>query len=121
MKKATSNNGTPQSFEEVFSRKLDEVNAQPRTQLWERLENSLDQQSSDRRPVFWLRGKAFLIAAVLLLLGSVAVLLSRNAQKPATSIAVQTPPVSENQVPEIILPSPASEKAGLAADVAFIV
>ena len=67
MKKAGTDKGNPQSFEEALRQKLDEVNAAPKSTQWERLEAGLDQHTfikNDRKSYYAI------VAAILLLLVS---------------------------------------------------
>jgi hypothetical protein len=77
-----------QPIDKLFARKLDELEGIPSPQAWNRLESRLGQKKTRKKGMIWLSYAA--AAAVVLLLGALWVIRSRETPGPQAPIAAQS-------------------------------
>jgi hypothetical protein len=78
-----------QPIDKLFARKLEGLEGTPSPQAWNRLESRLGQKKTRKKGMIWLSYAA--AAAVVLLLGALWIIGSRETPGPEAPIAVQRP------------------------------
>lgn len=91
-----------QPIDKLFARKLEGLEGTPSPQAWNRLESRLGQKKTRKKGMIWLSYAA--AAAVVLLLGALWVIRSRETPGPQAPIAAQRPagkhtPATRHQPP----------------------
>ena len=76
-----------QPIDNLFARKLEDLEGTPSSQAWNRLESRLGQKKTRKKGMIWLSYAA--AAAVVLLLGALWVILGRETPGPNPGIAVR--------------------------------
>jgi outer membrane biosynthesis protein TonB len=76
-----------QPIDKLFARKLEGLEGTPSPQAWNRLESRLGQKKTSKKGMIWLSYAA--AAAVVLLLGALWVIFSRETPRPKPDIAVR--------------------------------
>jgi cytoskeletal protein RodZ len=78
-----------QPIDKLFARKLEGLEGTPSPQAWNRLESRLGQKKTRKKGIIWLSYAA--AAAVVLLLGALWVIRSRETPGPQAPVAAQRP------------------------------
>ncbi len=102
-----------QPIDKLFARKLEGLEGTPTPQAWNRLESRLEQKKTRKKGMIWLSYAA--AAAVVLLLGALWVIRSRETTGPQPPIAAQRP--EGKQTPAVRNRPPATGETARPADV----